>query len=60
MFILVIKGIHEVSTFLAKNYPFSCLSTTVKRHESLNFSNLRQETLNYLAINICNLHYYNK
>ncbi len=52
-FILVMKDIHEVSTFVSKNYPLSCLSTTanVERHESLNFLYLGQENLNYLASN---------
>ncbi|MBE7099240.1 hypothetical protein FTO65_26880 [Bacillus cereus] len=52
-FILVTKDIQEVSTFVSKKYPFSCLSTGgVKRHESLNFLNIGHETLNYLASNV--------
>ncbi|PFC81062.1 hypothetical protein CN276_11095 [Bacillus cereus] len=36
-FILVAKDIQEVSTFVSKKYPFSCLSTGgVQRHESRN------------------------
>ncbi|PEB72952.1 hypothetical protein COD23_18695 [Bacillus thuringiensis] len=35
-FILVMKDIQEVSTFVSKKYPFSCLSTFVQRHENRN------------------------
>ncbi|PGQ21413.1 hypothetical protein COA05_25570 [Bacillus thuringiensis] len=37
-FILVTKDIQEVLSFVSKKYPFSCLSTTVERHENLNYN----------------------
>lgn len=35
-FILVTKDIQEVSTFVSKKYPFSCLSTTTKMGGGVN------------------------
>ncbi len=55
-FILVTKDIQEVSTFVSKKYLLSCLKSihfhvSITGHESLNFLNIGQETLNYLANN---------
>ncbi|HDZ3280367.1 hypothetical protein [Bacillus cereus] len=34
-FILVAKDIQEVSTFVSKKYPFSCLSTIVQLYKDM-------------------------